>query len=196
MLEVLPSFISVTCFGVVTLIKKEILDNSEPSLCLTVCIIFIISTVPVGRVLAPAVPHRFDCRCIYTSGGSKRPPYGWGGINEMANVGADALGGPATPIELLMSTDTMGVEGAAPYVVMNNKNPVSNVTHGIRSILVHYKSPVSAAHRLCPAGRSYLPFPPARRGERWDSDIPSACRIPCLRNCRLRIRASLYPLCG
>ena len=35
----------------------------------------------------------------------------------MANVGADALGGPATPIELLMSTDTMGVEGAAPYKI-------------------------------------------------------------------------------
>ena len=50
---------------------------------------------------------------IQAAAASGRPTDG--GINEMPNVGADALGGPAVPIELPMLTDTRGVEGAAPY---------------------------------------------------------------------------------
>ena len=36
-------------------------------------------------------------------------------ILKLITVGADALDGPAVPIELPMLTDTRGVEGAAPY---------------------------------------------------------------------------------
>ena len=34
-----------------------------------------------GAVIAPAIPHRFNCHCQRKSGGSKRPPYEGAPIN-------------------------------------------------------------------------------------------------------------------